>query len=421
MPIHQHINHNDMRNRNLALILNHLHQNSPISRAELSSHLGINKASISTIIRELINGGIVIEVGMKNGLNEVGHPAIELMINPDAGRIIGIELKPDIIKAVITDVEPKIIWRKEIIPESFKNSDEYFQIVKRIIQEACNKARSFQLPILGLGLGLPGLLDIETNKLLAALELGWHDIDLNSLMVGNEDIPFFTGNEAHMAAIGECYFGSSKKSQTTIYLDWGLQMSGAIIINEDVVPGSLGLAGELGHFSLNPEGERCPCGNFGCWNTFVNQKAIFSRIKDEVNEEKPTLIYKLCNGEMDNININLVRKSAKEGDEIVLRAIRETGRWLGIGIANYINLFNPEFVIIGGSLSWAYEIVHPEIMKEVKSRSMIWQRESCQIKHAKYMEDTSLIGAVATVIWNLFNNPEDRIRKTLRAKKRINL
>ena len=418
MPIHQHINHNDMRNRNLALILNYLHQNSPISRAELSSNLGINKASISTIIRELINGGIVIETGIKNGSNDVGHPAIELMINPDAGRIIGIELKLDIIKAVITDVEPKIIWRKEVIPESFKNSDEYFLIVKRVIQEACDVARNYQLPILGIGLGLPGLLDIETNKLLAAPELGWQNIDLNSLIIGNEDIPFFTGNEAHMAALGECYFGSSKKSQTTIYLDWGLQMSGGIIINEDVVPGSLGLAGEVGHVSLNPEGEQCTCGNWGCWNTYVNQKAIIERIKIAINNGEKSIIQELCNGDITRIRNSMVLKAVESGDEVVLSALHETGRWLGIGIANYINLFNPEFIILGGALSWSYQIVLPEILKEINLRAMPWQRESCQIKPAKYLEDGCLVGAVATVIWNLFNNPEDRIRKAFRKKKR---
>ena len=417
MPIHQHINHNDMRNRNLALILNYLHQNSPISRAELSSSLGINKASISTIIRELINGGIVIETGIKNGSNDVGHPAIELMINPDAGRIIGIELKPDIIKAVITDVEPKIIWRKEVIPESFKNSDEYFLIVKDVIQEACDIARSYQLPILGIGLGLPGLLDIETNKLLAAPELGWQNIDLNSLMIGNEDIPFFTGNEAHMAALGECYFGSSKKSQTTIYLDWGLQMSGSIIINEDVVPGSLGLAGEVGHVSLNPEGGQCTCGNWGCWNIYVNQKAIIERIKIAINNGEKSSILELCKGDMNSIRNSMLFKAAESGDEVVLSALYETGRWLGIGIANYINLFNPEFIILGGALSRSYDIVLPEILKEINLRAMCWQRESCQIKPAKYLEDGCLVGAVATVIWNLFNNPEDRIRKAFRKKK----
>ena len=418
MPIHQHINHNDMRNRNLALILNYLHQNSPISRAELSSNLGINKASISTIIRELINGGIVIETGIKNGSNDVGHPAIELMINPDAGRIIGIELKPDIIKAVITDVEPKIIWRKEVIPKSFKNSDEYFLIVKCVIQEACDVARNYQLPILGIGLGLPGLLDIETNKLLAAPELGWQNIDLNSLMIGNEDIPFFTGNEAHMAALGECYFGSSKKSQTTIYLDWGLQMSGGIIINEDVVPGSLGLAGEVGHVSLNPEGEQCTCGNWGCWNTYVNQKAIIERIKIAINNGEKSIIQELCNGDITRIRNSMVLKAVESGDEVVLSALHETGRWLGIGIANYINLFNPEFIILGGALSLVLPDRITRNFKEINLRAMPWQRESCQIKPAKYLEDGCLVGAVATVIWNLFNNPEDRIRKAFRKKKR---
>ena len=116
--------------------------------------------------------------------------------------------------------------------------------------------------------------------------MGWRDIDLTPLMKGNEDIRFYTGNEAHMAALGESYFGTTLKPQPALYLNWGLEISGGITINENVVPGGLGLAGEVGHFSIDPNGEMCNCGNFGCWNTFVNQKSIFERIKSQLKMEK---------------------------------------------------------------------------------------------------------------------------------------
>ena len=403
MPIHRHINHNDMRIRNLALILNHLHQYGPLSRAELTNQLGINKASISTTVRELINRNIVIEIGQKTGSQEVGHPSIDLMINPDAGRIIGVNIEANGVRAIVTDVAPNILWRKEIELHNQISLDELFTETKKLMDEACSVARSFNHPILGLGLGIPGLVDIEKNRLLAAFELNWKDFDLNQLMIGNEDIAFYVGNEAHMSAMGESYFGESKKSDTILYLHWGIEISGGIVINEDVVPGSQGLAGEVGHFVMKPDGDRCSCGNQGCWNTFVNLRSICERIARISNKE---LDPKFSN--QPYISIQQIINRVKTNDPVVLQALEETGKWLGIGIANYINVLNPEFVIIGGPFSDLYEKIRSVIENVVAQNALVWQRNACQIKTSIYQKDACLIGAVATVIWNILNNPEDR-------------
>lgn len=404
MPIHRHINHNDMRIRNLALILNHLHQNGPLSRAELTAQLGINKASISTTVRELINRGIVIEIGQKTDNQDVGHPAIDLMINPDAGRIIGVNIEANGVRAIVTDVAPNILWRKEINFQNETELEELFSIIKQIIDEASKVARSYGFPVLGLGLGIPGLVDIENNRLIAAFELNWKDFDLNQFMEGNEDISLHVGNEAHLSAMGESYFGTSKNSETTLYLHWGIEIGGGIIINEDVVPGSLGFAGEVGHFSLNPEGELCACGNRGCWNTYVNLKSISKRVADktgfgdQLNDQV----------RQQKISLDKIIQRAQSGDSIIINALNETAKWLGIGISNYINFLNPEYVVIGGPLSVVFNIIEPTLQSEVENRALIWQRNACQIKQSIYHEDACLIGAVATVIWNILNNPRDR-------------
>jgi predicted NBD/HSP70 family sugar kinase/biotin operon repressor len=404
MPIHRHINHNDMRIRNLALILNHLHQNGPLSRAELTAQLGINKASISTTVRELINRGIVIEIGQKTDNQDVGHPAIDLMINPDAGRIIGVNIEANGVRAIVTDVAPNILWRKEINFQNETELEELFSIIKQIIDEASKVARSYGFPVLGLGLGIPGLVDIENNRLIAAFELNWKDFDLNQFMEGNEDISLHVGNEAHLSAMGESYFGTSKNSETTLYLHWGIEIGGGIIINEDVVPGSLGFAGEVGHFSLNPEGELCACGNRGCWNTYVNLKSISKRVADktgfgdQLNDQV----------RQQKISLDKIIQCAQSGDSIIINALNETAKWLGIGISNYINFLNPEYVVIGGPLSVVFNIIEPTLQSEVENRALIWQRNACQIKQSIYHEDACLIGAVATVIWNILNNPRDR-------------
>lgn len=400
-----------MRNRNLALILNFLHQNSPISRAELSNQLGINKASISTTVRDLIKQGIVVESGIKASNQDVGHPSIDLMINPDAGRVIGVDVNPELIVAVVTDISPKILWREETIVQNFDNIEEYFSQLKLIINRACEVARSYQLPIMGLGLGLPGLLDIENNILLAAYDLGWENIDLNPLMEGNEDIPFFTGNEAHIAALGESYFGSSKKSRSALYLHWGYELSGGIIINENVVPGELGLAGEIGHFSLDPQGASCTCGNFGCWNSLVNQCSIIDRIKIRLSKGEKSTLNSYRASIKEDLSFTEVILAGQQADPLVLSVLKDTAKWMGIGIANFINVLNPEYVILGGPISVFFEIVYPIIQAEIDQRSLPWQRAACQVKPAFYGQDACLVGTVATIIWNILNKPDQGMKR----------
>ena len=405
-----------MRNRNLALILNHLHQNSPISRAELSSQLGINKASISTIIRELIDRGIVIENGVKSGSQDVGHPSIDLQINPDAGRIIGISIQSTQVTAVITDVSPNILWRKTIDLPKNGGMEMGLLTVKSLIQEVCNLARSQELPILGLGLSIPGMVDIETNRLLAAYELGWQNFDLNSLMEGNEDINFYVGNEAHMSGLGERYFGSLEKSACTLYINWGMDISGAILINENVVPGIMGLAGEVGHISLDPTGELCQCGNRGCWNTLVNFKSLLKYMQPNKEAEKITRQAGCNEASLDNMCINSFVELVRLGDKPTLAALEKSAHWLGIGLASLINLFNPDLIILGGPLSQTFDFVYPTVQAEINQRALTWQSGSCVVQPSRHGQDGCLIGAVATVIWNIFNNPEEPIRKTFRRK-----
>ncbi len=267
------------------------------------------------------------------------------------------------------------------------------------MDEACEKARSYSLPLLGLGLGLPGLVDIENNKLLAAFELDWFDYDLDQLMVGNEDIPFYVGNEGRMSAMGESYFGDLHMSDLTLYIHWGLETSGGIIVNEDVLPGNLGLAGEVGHLSVIPDGERCTCGHAGCWNAYINLSAILKRIKKFSPDFESRTNY-------EDLTLDQVIQRAKSGDPLIIQALEDTAVWLGIGISNYINFLNPEFVIIGGPLSVLFDQISPILMHEVEKRALPWQRNDCPIIPSIYREDACLIGVVATVIWNILNNPQ---------------
>jgi len=403
LPVLKHINHNDMRNRNLALILNCMHQNALISRADISKLTGINKATVTGVVRELIRRGIVIEEGSLGGARKIGHPAIALRINPDAGRVVGVQIGRKFVKAVVANVTPATLWR-HVVNTAGKGQQEILDCTRKVIRLALQHALNDRLPVLGVGLSVPGIVDIKRNILLCSHELGWERVDLSSLYPGPDGIPFYTGNEGHMLALGDRYYGISSRSDTIIYINLDVSVNGGIVVNSNVLPGELGLAGEMGHMSLNPVGKLCACGARGCWNTYVGEEALFDRLRSAAASGRRTVLQEIAGPNLSQLTTADILAAAAMGDALTVESLHEMGRWMGIGISNLLNLLNPEYVIIGGPLSDLYDHFYPSMIGEIERQALPWQRECLKIERVRSHEDSGVLGAVATVLWNLLNN-----------------
>ena len=320
--------------------------------------------------------------------------------------MIGVEIRADCVTGVVADLSPNIIYRhaEDISPDADQQS--LLDCARRVIRLACDQARKSHLPLLGLGLGLPGLVDIKKRIWLCFPDLNLDAISLDPLLEGNEDIPLYVGNEAHFSALGESYFGELRNCETALYLTIGMGISGGIVVNENVVPGASGLAGDFGHMVLDPRGERCACGGQGCWDTLASQKALQRRIAQTIDGGGKSYLQTLGANHRREPRLAMILQAAAAGDALVVQALHETGRWLGVGIANLINVINPEILVLGGSLTAAYPYLQEAIEAEVSHRALRWQREHCKILLARYREDACLIGAVATIFWNILNDPE---------------
>jgi len=403
----RHLNHNDLRNRNLALIVSTLHANAPLSRAELAARTGINKATVSGVVRELVENGIVIEAPAAMGeAGEVGHPAMPLRINPDAGRVVAAEVRRSGVTAVVTDLPARILWRQQQDSAETTTPAEILSCTRSLLAQATDEAERSGLPVFGVALGLPGLVDIGANRLLCAPETGWGPLDLNPIFPEREGIPFYIGNEAHMSALGESYFGPARRSEALVYLSLGLRLAAGVVINSNVLPGGRGLAGEAGHMSLDPHGERCSCGSRGCWTMTAGMGALFERIQRGLAGGQPSRLVERSRGRLEPLTVAAIAQAAALEDPLALSALAETGRWLGIGLANLVNLVDPETIVLGGALSPVVEFMLPSLNAEMSRRALCWQNRQIEVALARFREDACLIGAVATVFWNILNDVE---------------
>lgn len=392
-----------MREMNVALILECLHREAPLSRAELAQMTGLNKATVSSLVKELLDSAFVRETGLDSG--ERGRPAIHLTLNPDAGCIVGAEIGVDFISVILANFAAEVLWRYKNTTMALQSQETILGRVEDTLQDACLQAQSHGLRLLGLGLGLPGLVDVSTGTLLFAPNLKWTNVPVRSRLENKFNLPVYVDNEASLAALGESYFGAARGSDFVLYVSSGVGLGGGIVLNRQVLPGAAGFAGEVGHMTMDPNGQRCNCGNFGCWETFVSQWAVCRRVRDATQRGQTSSLVEKAQGNLDRLTVSMVVDAACEGDAVARAALEETGQYLGIGLANLINALNPQRVVFGGLLSRGHEFLMPVIDDVVRKRALRWSREATEIVIAAYGEDACVMGGVATVFHHILSRP----------------
>jgi N-acetylglucosamine repressor len=182
-------------------------------------------------------------------------------------------------------------------------------------------------------------------------------------------------------------------------------LGGGIVLDGQLYRGIGGYAGEIGHMTIVSDGERCNCGNRGCWETLVSQTAVVNRVRKAVEAGNASRVSQLVKGRLERISIPLIVEAAEEGDEVARQALEETGLYLGIGIANLINAFNPELIIFGGVMSLASDYILPAVEKTLEERSLAWPRQMARVMASSYGPDACVMGGVALVLHDILSRP----------------
>ncbi|MBE3578678.1 ROK family transcriptional regulator [Caldanaerobacter subterraneus] len=387
---------------NKSIVLNTIRKKGNISRAEIASITGLNKSTVSFLVDELINEGFVKEEGP--GESRGGRKPIILNINEKAGCIIGIDLDVNYILIVLTDLMANVIWEKKMDIEIGESQQTIIERLIELIDEAISNAPETVKGILGIGIGVPGIVDYKKGIILLAPNLKWENVPLKQIIEDRFKIKVKIDNEANVGAIGEKWFGEGSKYNNFVYVSAGIGVGTGIIINGELYRGTMGLAGEMGHMTIDIHDHQCRCGNTGCWENYASEKALFEYIENQlINDAKDGYINK---ENFDSLTTLKVIDYAQRGSLIAKKALKEVGKNLGVGVVNIINTFNPELVIIGNTLSLAKELILDEILKEVETKSLVYRYSKTKITTSKLELQAGAIGAVSLVISELFAYPD---------------
>lgn len=386
-----------VRETNLSFVLRLIHSQSPISRAQLAIITGLNKSTVSSLVDELLERNLVLEIGNNSG--GAGRPATLLQVNAQAGYIIGVDLGVDFVSVAVTDFMGNILWRKR--EDADPNEDQQKMITQtlRIVKEAMASSKQKHQHFLGLGLATPGTVNINDGVLIFAPNLHWRNVPFGKIFAEQTKLKIFVENDANAAAVAEHLFGKARQVQDFLFVFSGVGIGGGLFLNGKLYRGKNGYAGEIGHFPIMAEPYQtvCHCGNRGCWETYANQYSIIQRVQARLEVKRTSIIPKLMAEQNSGLTIPLIKQAADAGDKEAIDSFAEAGLAMGQGFAGLINIFNPSKMILGGPLSIAGEYLLPNIIDAVKRHSMPEIGQQVDIVLSSFGPDASLIGAIAIV------------------------
>lgn len=394
-----------VRELNLSLVLRHIHNEAPVSRAQIAQATGLNKSTVSSLVEDLLKRQLVHETGT-NSVG-TGRPATLLEINPKAGGIVGIELGVDFIAVALTDFTGKILWRKTATIEQAEEQDATIKGTLDLAQQAIDFCHGLKLHPLGLGIATPGTVDLAEGVLVFAPNLHWKNVPLRKIYSENTGLKVFVENDANAAAIAEHLFGVARHSKNFIFVFAGVGIGGGLFLNGNLHRGKNGYAGEIGHSPImaEPFQTPCHCGNRGCWETYANQYSIIRRVQARLEVKRSSIIPGLMAEQNSPLSITTIKQAADVGDIEALDALSETGKAMGIGFASLINILNPEKIILGGPLSIVGDYLLPSIKSTATKLSLPEMRPTVDIVLSSFETDASLIGAISIVVDDILSNP----------------
>jgi N-acetylglucosamine repressor len=333
--------HTKEHNRNLVLKTIFDHDN--ISRAEIARVTSLTRTTVSAIVTDLLEEGLVSEIGVGSSLG--GKSPILLSLADDSRYLIGLDLARNQFRGAIVNLRGKI---REVVtlPVNSNNGDEALSLVYEILDQLMNASC---LPLVGIGIGTPGLVNITEGSVINAVNLDWKDLPLARLMEERYHLPVYILNDSQAAAMGEYTYGTGHSSDSNLIVINARHGIGAgIVINGRLFQGDGGGAGEIGHVVVVPDGgQLCRCGNRGCLETVASTQALIKRVQTLVTQSIPTLLPQ----SPQEITLDTIEQAFSSGDHLARQAVLETGRYMGMAISSLVGTLNIQKIVLTGDMT----------------------------------------------------------------------
>lgn len=307
--------------------------------------------------------------------------------------IAGVDLGGTKILAGLFDDRGQMLGKRLVPTEAGRGLEAVLERMADLVAELKNRhAPEDQLR--GVVVAAPGPLNSETGVVYDAPNLKWREVPLREMLQETLQVPVWIDNDGNLAALGEYTYGYPQEYRMLLYLTVSTGIGGGIIINGEIYRGIDGGAGEFGHMTIVPDGPVCGCGNRGCLEALASGTAVARAAREEVSRGRMVALREAVRGCTEKIDARLVAELAAAGDGEAVRLMEEAMDYLGIGVANLVNLFNPQAIVIGGGMS-GYKGLFPRVERTVKERSYSSLSRNLKILPARLGSEAGLMGCLA--------------------------
>jgi predicted NBD/HSP70 family sugar kinase len=389
-----------VRRHNLAVVLRHLRDSGPRSRARVAAETGLNKATVSSLVSELADRGLVGEGEPERG--SVGRPGQTVVLDGRGVCGIGAEVNVDYVAAMAVDLRGEVVGERRL-PRGTTHLGPGAGLdhAARLVAEVTDAVTARGGETVGLTLALPGLVETATGTLTTAPNLGWRDVPVVrelAARLGRPTYPITVDNEANLAAIAEAAAGEWAGAADLVLLTGAAGVGGGVVSGGRLLRGAHGFSGEVGHMPVDPAGRRCGCGRTGCWETVVGLAALLADAADPDDPVRdPSLDLDRRLAEID--------RRARLGDSRTLAALEQVGSWLGVGASILVNVLDPAVLVLGGHLAAVGSWLRGPLEAELRARVIAPDAGGCRVELSALGFTAAVRGGAQVALESVFNDP----------------
>ena len=374
-----------LRRLNRLRVIGTLRDHGTISRAEIARRTGLSRSTVSSLVADLQASGLVVEREEGAGRrSQGGRPPILLSFDTSAGVALGINFDHRSLRVAVADLSARVLAEGTRELDIDHEAEEGLDAAAALIEGALEEAGVDRMRVIGAGVGLPAPIDRETGIVgSSAILPGWVGVRAVEELRRRLDVPVLVDNDANLGALAEAAYGAGRGAEDFVYVMLSSGIGAGLILHGRLYRGSAGLAGELGHVLVDPDGPVCRCGNRGCLETAA---------------AGPALVELLRRSHGDGLTVREMLRLALAGDHGCARVIADAGRAVGSAVAPLCNVLNPSLVVVGGELALAGELLLDGVRESVNRWALPAAAEVLEIVPGALGERAEVLGAVALVV-----------------------
>jgi N-acetylglucosamine repressor len=379
------------KSHNSHLVLKAIYDQRQISRADISRLTSLTRTTVSDLVTELQGKGLVEEIGY--GQSRGGRSPILLSVIDDARHLIAIDLENDELRGAVVNLRNEIISTVSQ-PLRRREGDEALILVYELVDKLI---ATTDKPLLGIGVGTPGLVDASTKVVLRAVNLNWRGMPLGDLLQERYGLPVYVANDSQLAALAQYMFGAGKYGSNLIVVKVGTGIGAGLILDGRLFHGDGFGAGEIGHIGVVENGQQCRCGNLGCLETVATTPAILKRMH-ALARPVPRSVSHNPTAIADDLTLDVVQESFVAGHPAATQAVLEAGRYLGIAAANLVGTLNVHRIVFLSRLAWFGTPLLDAIRQEMIRRVLPTLTQDTEIELIDLRPEMVILGASALLM-----------------------